>query len=261
MPGSERPRQKRLDWWDRFQTADGVVPAIARSSVALGIVGGVVVLGANFGTSSVTVFNSLALPLPVEVGDATVRAAPFTPVTVEVPQSGKVTVRTLTARGELIETFDEELDGANARYVYNVAGAVPLVEWTAVYTSSAFGQQPPKEHPLGNLRWSVTHADHVFEEPPERIQVKENSAGYRDVLTATWQLSPYSQSQSIKDEKERTRVIRTHARWDATDSAHYYEWLALASAGARLRGNIRDAPERGHVERVAAALRAGRCRG
>ena len=157
MPGNERPRQKRLDWWDRFQTADGVVPAIARSSVALGIVGGVVVLGANFGTSSVTVFNSLALPLSVEVGDAKVRAAPFTPVTVEVPQSGKVTVRTLTAKGELIETFDEELDGANARYVYNVAGAVPLVEWTAVYTSSAFGRQPPKERPLGNLRWSVTH--------------------------------------------------------------------------------------------------------
>ena len=229
MPGSERPRQKRLDWWDRFQTADGVVPAIARSSVALGIVGGVVVLGANFGTSSVTVFNSLALPLSVEVGDEKVRAAPFTPVTVEVPQSGKLTVRALTAKGELIESFDEDLDGANARYVYNVAGAVPLVEWTAVYTSSAFGRQPPKERQLGTLRWSVTHVDHVFEEPPEQIQVKENSAGYRDVLSATWQISPYYQSESIKDEKERARVIHTHVRWDATDSAHYYEWLALAS--------------------------------
>ena len=229
MPGSERPRQKRLDWWDRFQTADGVVPAIARSSVALGIVGGVVVLGANFGTSSVTVFNSLALPLSVEVGDEKVRAAPFTPVTVEVPQSGKLTVRALTAKGELIESFDEDLDGANARYVYNVAGAVPLVQWTAVYTSSAFGRQPPKERQLGTLRWSVTHVDHVFEEPPEQIQVKENSAGYRDVLSATWQISPYYQSESIKDEKERARVIHTHVRWDATDSAHYYEWLALAS--------------------------------
>ena len=150
-------------------------------------------------------------------------------MTVEVPQSGKITVRTLTASGELIETFDEELDGVNARYFYNVAGAVPLVEWTAVYTSSAVGQRPPTEHPLGTLRWSVTDADHIFEEPPERIQVKENSEGRRDVLTASWQLPPYSQTQSIKDEKERTRVIRTHARWDATESAQYYEWLALAA--------------------------------
>ncbi len=229
MPGNERPRQKRLDWWDRFQTADGVVPAIARSSVALGIVGGVLVLGTNFGTSSVTVFNSLALPLSVQVGDAQVQAAPYKPVTVNVPQSGKITVRALTAKGDLVEAFDQELDGANARYVYNVAGAVPLFQWTAVYTSSASGQRPPKERQLGNLRWSVTHVDHVFEEPPERIQVKENSAGYREVLSANWRAPPYSQSQGIKDEKERSRVIRTHARWDATDSAHYYEWLALAA--------------------------------
>jgi len=165
----------------------------------------------------------------VEVGDEQVRVSPNRPVTVEVPESGKVTVRALSAKGELIETFDEELDGVNARYVYNVAGAVPLVEWTAVYTRSALGRNPPKERQLGTLRWSVTDADHVFEEPPERIQVKENSAGYREVLSANWQVSPYSQSQGIKDEKERARVIRTHARWDATDSAHYYEWLALAS--------------------------------
>ena len=99
------------------------------------------------GTSDDVSINSLALPLSVEVGDEKVRATPFTPVTVEVPQSGKLTVRALTAKGELIETFDEDLDGANARYVYNVAGAVPLVEWTAVYTSSAFGRQAAQGAP------------------------------------------------------------------------------------------------------------------
>jgi hypothetical protein len=228
LPGAERPRQKRLDWWDRFQTADGVVPAIARSSVALGIVGGVVVLGANFGISTVTIFNSLALPVSVQVGDEQIRAAPFKAVTVEVPQSGKVTVRALSPVGELIETFEEELDGANAHYVYNVAGAVPLYEWTAVYTSSKFGANQPQDRQLGNPRWSVTHVDHVFEEPPEQIQVKENSAGYRKVLSAAFEAAPYSQTQAIKDEKERARVIHTHALWDATDSPHYYEWLAMA---------------------------------
>ncbi|AZZ93647.1 heat-shock protein HtpX [Hahella sp. KA22] len=39
LPGSERKRQKRLGLWDRFQTADGVAPALARFIIALAIVG------------------------------------------------------------------------------------------------------------------------------------------------------------------------------------------------------------------------------
>ncbi len=38
LPGQERPRQKRLDWWDHFQIADGVVAATLRGLVAATIV-------------------------------------------------------------------------------------------------------------------------------------------------------------------------------------------------------------------------------
>ncbi|PJZ53779.1 M48 family metallopeptidase [Leptospira adleri] len=38
-PGKERELQKRLDLWDRFQTADGLVPGILRFTVATGILG------------------------------------------------------------------------------------------------------------------------------------------------------------------------------------------------------------------------------
>jgi Zn-dependent protease with chaperone function len=34
VPGQERERQTRLGWWDRFQVADGFVPAVARLAVA-----------------------------------------------------------------------------------------------------------------------------------------------------------------------------------------------------------------------------------
>ncbi|MCC0176004.1 M48 family metalloprotease [Waterburya agarophytonicola K14] len=34
LPGKERKRQTRLGWWDRFQTADGLVPQILRLVVA-----------------------------------------------------------------------------------------------------------------------------------------------------------------------------------------------------------------------------------
>ncbi|TGK15516.1 M48 family metallopeptidase [Leptospira stimsonii] len=36
-PGKERELQKRLDLWDRFQTADGLVPGLLRFAVATGI--------------------------------------------------------------------------------------------------------------------------------------------------------------------------------------------------------------------------------
>ncbi len=43
--GKERERQKRLGWWDRFQTADGWIAATARTIVALTVVGSVIALG------------------------------------------------------------------------------------------------------------------------------------------------------------------------------------------------------------------------
>ena len=73
LPGNERPRQKRLDWWDRFQTADGIVATIARSAVALGIVGSVIAIGAHVGSSSMTIYNALAVPVRVEYGGENVR--------------------------------------------------------------------------------------------------------------------------------------------------------------------------------------------
>ncbi|MBC8025436.1 MAG: M48 family metalloprotease, partial [Steroidobacteraceae bacterium] len=87
MPGKERPRQKRLDWWDRFQTADGVVPAIARSVVAVGIVGSVVALGAQVGTSSLTIYNALASPVVVWLDGERFVAEPMQPLTATVSQS------------------------------------------------------------------------------------------------------------------------------------------------------------------------------
>jgi Zn-dependent protease with chaperone function len=47
LPGAERTRQKKLDWWDRFHTADGAVATVAKLAVAATIVGGVMVIGAT----------------------------------------------------------------------------------------------------------------------------------------------------------------------------------------------------------------------
>ncbi|XDD50667.1 M48 family metallopeptidase [Leptospira sp. WS92.C1] len=44
VPGKERQLQKRLDLWDRFQTADGLVPGLLRFAVATGILSGALYL-------------------------------------------------------------------------------------------------------------------------------------------------------------------------------------------------------------------------
>ncbi len=231
VPGNERPRQKRLDWWDRFQTADGVVPTIARSAVALGIVGGVVALGTSVGVAHMTIYNALARPVWVEVAGERIHADPNVPVTVSVPPSGTLSVRTLTDDEQVIETYDEELNGANAHYVYNVAGAAPLLQWTAVYTPSTRGMPvnvSRNERSLGALRWSKTGVDHVFEEPPESIQMS-GSDGRRDVLSAASDVPPWQQAEMVKDAAERARLILAHARWDETRSPQILSWLQLAS--------------------------------
>jgi Zn-dependent protease with chaperone function len=55
--GSERERQRRLGWWDRFQIADGVVPTVLRLVVAGAIVGAVV-LGARAATNAAEIAAS-----------------------------------------------------------------------------------------------------------------------------------------------------------------------------------------------------------
>ena len=48
-PAMERRRQTQLSWWDRFQTADGTLPTIARLVAAAGIVGAVMFVGTTVG--------------------------------------------------------------------------------------------------------------------------------------------------------------------------------------------------------------------
>jgi hypothetical protein len=42
IPGNENVLQRKLDLWNRFQLAHGVMPSLARALVSLGIVGGTI---------------------------------------------------------------------------------------------------------------------------------------------------------------------------------------------------------------------------
>jgi Zn-dependent protease with chaperone function/tetratricopeptide (TPR) repeat protein len=235
LPGKERPLQKKLDWWDRFQVADGIVATVARSAVAVGIVGSVIALGGQVGSATMTIYNGLAAQVVVQVAEQEFRLGPHHQSEVDIPATGTLQVRTLSRGGQVIEEFEESLSGGNSNYIYNVASATPLMEWTAVYTPEGKPRpnnlKGPQERLLGTPRWTTTEVDFVFREPPARLQMDNNSSrSYRSVLSAGSTEPAWRQADQLKDPKDRSRLLLTHARWDETSSPQTLDWLMLAAS-------------------------------
>jgi Zn-dependent protease with chaperone function len=227
LPGSERPRHS-LDWWDRFQTASGALPVIARIAAAAAIVGGILLAGSSAGTASVYVFNGLGRPVVVHLGEQTIAVPAFSHQQIDVGHANHLHVNTTTTDGRLIEQFEAEVDGASAREIYNVAGAGALISWQAAYGSA----RPRPEQFLGAPRWSATHAQIVLEEPPSSVQTKGGQAT-RDVLTGLAREQPESVLAAVHEADIRDTVLAAHARWDSNDSRYVEFWLAYAAQTLR----------------------------
>lgn len=232
-PGMERPRQTKLHWWDRFQTADGTLATIARLTVAAVIVGAVVFVGTTVGQHVVAVYNGLDREVVVTVGEKQARLAPFSSDSVYVPDATSYHVEARTAEGEIIESFDAPLHAGVSTHVYNVASAAPLTEWTVRY-----GDSGPINHDaraLGVPRWSGSNADHIFEGPPPRASSR--GTRIRRVVQAPGSIFPYKMVNAIESEKLQHRLIATHARWERSDSRHLGYWFMAA---AKDRDLLRD---------------------
>ncbi|MFL9585282.1 M48 family metallopeptidase [Stenotrophomonas sp. AB1(2024)] len=247
LPGQERKLQTKLGWWDRFQTADGWAASTARASAAAAIVVGVLVFGMHTGAATVSLYNGLATPVSVTLDGHTLALEPLQSASMEVAPGAAHEVVTHSADGQLIESFKTERMTGRSHFAYNVAGATPMVEWTAVYG----GETPEPERKLGAERWAATSADFVLEEPPSSIQTKHGNGGKRSVVSAAGDLAPQRQLGLVTDEAQRQAMILAHARWDAPDSRHLTTWLAIASQNPELlRGLVSERLTR-HPEDVA----------
>ncbi|MFO1338822.1 MAG: M48 family metallopeptidase [Burkholderiaceae bacterium] len=223
LQGQERELQAKLGWWARFQSADGVVPALARLVVAGGIVAGVLGFSGSVGDAELTVYNGLATPVTVRIdGGEEVRLAPRSSRQLSVRPDSRYRIETHGADDQLIEAFDAEAPGTYGHYVYNVAGAAALLEWTATYGR----QKPPADRPLGAPRWSESRADIFFAEPPRSVSSKGPTT--RRVLAAQ-PGGPGRMLSSVKDDEERRGMALAHARWDSTGDRHAAEWIYAAA--------------------------------
>lgn len=222
--GTERERQKKLDWWSRFTLADGTGPGLMRLVVATTIVAAVVIAGMSVGKANVVVYNGLSIPVNVQIHRKNITVSPYQHRTVSVDLRSHCRVLAEAPDGRRIEDFEVSLDRGFANYVYNVAGAAPLVEWTAVY-----GSRTPREPKmLGFPRWRTTSAEHIFTEPPRQIETS-GTGGIRRVLSSNAQLPPQYTLATVSDPVAQEQVIRTHAKWDSPNGKHIYDWLMRAS--------------------------------
>ncbi len=224
LSGQERKRQKRLGPWDRFQTAEGVMGTVSRLLVAGVIVGAVLGFGSFVGAqATLSIYNGLGTTVKVDVAGQHLTLTPFSSRRIEIDASWKGEVESRASDGRTIERFDPSLNGYAGHYVYNVAGAAPLVRWTATYGSAR--ERPPTM--FGAKRWLQASADFVFREPPDSIQTKSGS-GTRSVLSGFGDGSPEEVLGFVEEDAERIRLIKLHAAWDGEKSEYSQRWRELA---------------------------------
>jgi Zn-dependent protease with chaperone function len=225
--GKERERQKKLGWWDRFQTADGVVPGTVRAVVATGVLLPALFVGGHIGSSTLHVVNGLNVPVKVVIEEkAHVVPAQSTDAW-ELEPSGDVQVKTTTLDGTLVEEFEVAVGGGFSHSLYNVASATALVEWTAVYGASGNSELP--DVPKGAPRWSDAPQDSIFKQPPTSVSLKRGQTVYKRVLEATLKASPGSQLALVVSPDEKRALVLSHVRFDDVGSEEFGSWVGFAA--------------------------------
>jgi Zn-dependent protease with chaperone function len=225
LPNTERKLQTRLGAWDRFQTADGFFPGLARFGVAAAIVGGLLGVGVyTSGSASVTIYNGLAAEVRVVADGDTVVVNPRSTATFSPVANSELMLNAYAEDGLLIESVRVDSSNSLAEYVYNVAGAAPIIEWTAVYGGTQ--DRPPVY--LGSQEWFQTDADHIFTEPPDEIR-SSNDGGSRQVLTAFADIDPSYLSDYLPPGDSPDKIVRAHATWDNPNADTAMLWMVSAS--------------------------------
>lgn len=222
--GKERKRQRKLDWWSRFTLADGFAASLLRFGVSTSILAAVVMAGLYVGSATIVIYNGLSVPVSVAVNGKSVNVSPggHRDLSIGASRSGEITA---SSNGHPIETFEVNLDKGFATYVYNVAAAAPLVEWTAVYGNIP---EPPPQM-LGFQRWGTSGANHVFEDPPVQVKTKNKSGATRSVLSGMPDLHPQGMLELADTDQARDNLIRMRAMWDDSEDQYITYWLHYAS--------------------------------
>lgn len=220
----EKSTYKNLNLWDRFYSANGIFPTIARLAVASAIIGVTISFGSGIAQSNLYIYNGLPIDINVDIDGVNKRVSGNSFIETTIVDDDKIEIVTKTTEGELIENITQEFDGNANTYIYNVAGAAALVEWTAVYG----GFQNNNENYLGAPKWTSSNVDYYFVEPPRTISTSTGSATL-SVLSAFANNEPSQILSMVTNVEEQHQLILAHAKWERSSTPRLLSWLAYAS--------------------------------
>jgi Zn-dependent protease with chaperone function len=219
-------RIEKPDFRERFRSAQGFVPGLARAAVAIGIVGAVLLFGWSTDEASVVVYNPLDRAVVATVDGQRLTLTPNAHASVDVHAGRDIAVETRTQDGDRIEAFSVPIGRADKHFVYTVASAAPLRRWTATYGPA----EPVPPSLLPPQRWQAATTDVVFAAPPASIKSNGGSSGgIRTVLEGSDDMTPDALVEQLKDKAAAAPMLLSHVRYDAPDSASLRDWLGLAS--------------------------------
>lgn len=227
LTGTERKRQKKLGLWDRFQIADGWLPATARLVVAVTIVGSVLGFSSMRTLSTpVSIYNGFSQAMQVSLdGTPVATIAPYAAHHAELALGTAPRIEAHTLDGTLVEQFEPVLEGRRKHYIYNIASGSPLIEWYAVYGN--YAEREPVR--LDAPRWSTAHTDIYFDKPPASVSTK-GSGAVRSVLSGVGpETSPEQMLGILRSDQARAEMIQAHARWDTAAAPNTPTWQRLAA--------------------------------
>lgn len=230
-----RERQKQLDLWNRFQIADGFFPTLGRLVVAGGILGAVMVTASHADeatgakrsnlpmTSGLTIVNGLDVPVVVDISGQTIHVPARERAQATLSATHEVVVRTRLEIGDEIESF-RQLVQAPRDYVYNIAGATPLLQRAERIGTKAQGSS----RWLGAPKWYSAVEDMTFESWRLREQRAAMGGVVQVRLGTPFDAVPDALLSNVEDPAERNQIILAHASWDSPSSRWIRVWLGRA---------------------------------
>ncbi|PWF55403.1 hypothetical protein C7C56_002015 [Massilia glaciei] len=122
--------------------------------------------------------NGFGETVSVTIDKQSVALAPQGRLTLKVA-TGKVHGAASAGKGGLIDTFDHTLDGSSDIYVWNIAGAMPLLHNTLYYSKvkpapGAPGRDVNRVH-CGRQFMAFDDIDHLFTEAPESVTTSDGA--------------------------------------------------------------------------------------
>lgn len=225
LPGSERPRDYKLKFWDKIQSNDGIVATSIKFAASC-----VLVLGALFFArmnqyNEIYITNGLSQAVHVEIDGKALQISPFGRKQVDTGSGSSVRIVTTTLEGDTIEDFEGDL-GHTGQVVYNVANSRVLYIYDGAYGP---GEPRPTEYP-GAPRWISVNADYIFEDAPETLSTSWKSSTVRKKVLDVFpdELSPYNLIDYVEDDSERKNMIQNHILWNLSENAFLSDWLSMS---------------------------------